>query len=76
VGAEDVRETFRRLLGRRFGLAAPATLVKVGAPLLGSSASLALTGRRGLPTRLEAEGFAFAEPDFEPVAAEALRALR
>lgn len=68
----EMMATFRRLLGRRLGLAAPSPLAKAGAPLLGSSASLALTGRRCVPTRLVAEGFEFQEPDFEPVARRAL----
>jgi uncharacterized protein len=67
--------TYRRLLGARVGLAAPAPLARVGAPLLGSSASLALTGRRCVPTRLSAEGFAFTQPDFEPTARRALQAI-
>jgi uncharacterized protein len=64
--------TYRRLLGAHIGLPAPALLTKVGAPLLGSSASLALTGRRCVPTRLLAEGFGFTQPDFEPTARRAL----
>ncbi len=63
---------YRRLLGRRVGLPAPALLARAGAPLLGSSASLALTGRRCLPTRLLAEGFEFTQPAFEPAARHAL----
>jgi uncharacterized protein (TIGR01777 family) len=66
-------ETYRRLLGRRIGLPTPGVVVKVGAPLLGSSASLALTGRRCVPTRLLAEGFEFQQPDFESTARHALQ---
>ena len=54
---------------------APALLTRVGAPLLGSSASLALTGRRCVPTRLLAEGFTFTQPGFEPTARLALARL-
>jgi hypothetical protein len=64
--------TYRGLLGRRFGLPTPAIVAKLGAPLLGSSASLALTGRRCLPTRLLAEGFEFHQAEFEPTARHAL----
>ena len=48
----DMMSTYRRLLGRRIGLPSPAWLARIGAPVLGSSASLALTGRRVVPTRL------------------------
>ncbi len=68
----EMMATYRRLLGRRFGLPAPALVAKLGAPILGSSASLALTGRRCVPSRLLAEGFAFTQPNFEPAARYAL----
>ncbi len=61
----EMMATYRRLLGRRVGLASPAWLAPVGAPLLGSSASLALTGRRVIPTRLMDRGFPFIQPNFE-----------
>ena len=70
----EMMATYRRLLGRQLGLPAPALMARVGAPLLGSSASLALTGRRCVPTRLLAEGFTFGQPDFEPAAEAALAA--
>lgn len=60
----EVMATFRRLLGRRIGLPSPAWLTRLGAPLLGSDAQLALTGRRAHPTRLLDEGFEFQETDF------------
>ncbi|MCU1387410.1 MAG: hypothetical protein JWL72_748 [Ilumatobacteraceae bacterium] len=66
--------TYRTLLGRRFGMPSPAWLTRLGAPILGSSASLALTGRRVVPTRLLERGFEFAQPDFEPAARTALAA--
>jgi NAD dependent epimerase/dehydratase family enzyme len=65
--------TYRRLLSARFGLPAPAPLATLGAPLLGSSGSLALTGRRCVPTRLLADGFTFTQPDFAETARLALR---
>ena len=68
----EMMAVYRRLLGRRIGLPAPAIVAKLGAPLLGSSASLALTGRRVVPTRLLDAGFEFQQPDFEPTAREAL----
>ena len=66
--------TYRRLLERRIGLPSPAWLARIGAPILGSSASLALTGRRVVPTRLLERGFTFEQPDFEPAARKALGA--
>ena len=63
---------FRRAVGRRFGLPTPAWLARLGAPLLGSSASLALTGRRVVPTRLLAAGFEFRHPDIDPVIRDAV----
>jgi uncharacterized protein (TIGR01777 family) len=72
VTNDEMMRTVRRLLGRRIGLPAPALGVRLAAPLMGSSASLALTGRRCMPRRLLEEGFEFAQPDFEPVARRAL----
>lgn len=69
----EMMVTYRRLLGRRLGLPAPAIVARLGAPLLGSSASLALTGRRCVPTRLHNAGFEFQHPDFETAARQALQ---
>ena len=70
----EMMSTYRHLLRRRIGLLSPAWLARIGAPILGSSASLALTGRRVVPRRLLARGFEFAQPDFEPAARKALEA--
>ncbi len=70
----EMMSTYRRLLGRRIGLPSPAWLARIGAPILGSSASLALTGRRVIPTRLLERGFTFEQPDFESAARKALGA--
>jgi uncharacterized protein (TIGR01777 family) len=53
----------RRAVGRRRGLPVPAPFVYLGTALLGSDPALPLTGRRGHPARLLAEGFDFATPD-------------
>jgi uncharacterized protein len=74
VTNDEMMATYRHLLGRRFGLPSPALVARLGAPLLGTSATLALTGRRCVPTRLLAEGHRFAQPDFEPTARIALQA--
>lgn len=68
----DMMATYRRLVGRRFGLPSPVWMTHVGAWLLGSDPVLALTGRRAVPTRLLAEGYHFAIPDFEDAAALAV----
>jgi uncharacterized protein (TIGR01777 family) len=66
--------TYRRLLGRRFGVPTPTLIARMGAPILGSSASLVLTGRRVVPTRLLERNFTFERPEFEPAARGALEA--
>lgn len=71
----EMMATFRRLVGRRVGLPSPAPITRIGAWLLGSDPALALTGRRGHPTRLLDEGFTFETTDFEDAARAALDAL-
>ena len=68
----EMMATYRRLLAAPFGLPSPDLLVRLGAPLLGSSASLALTGRRAAPKRLLEHGFVFQQPTFEPALQSAL----
>lgn len=63
----DVMAAFRTVLGRRVGLPAPAWITRLGAPLLGTDADLALTGRRAYPRRLLDEGFPFLHTDLEAV---------
>ena len=70
----EMMSTYRRLLSQRIGLPSPAWLARIGAPLLGSSASLALTGRRVVPARLTERCFNFEQPDFEAAARKALAA--
>lgn len=72
VTNREMMGTYRRLLGRRVGLPSPSIVVRLGAPLLGTSGSLALAGRRCVPTRLLAEGFEFQTPDFEAAVRTAL----
>lgn len=61
----EMMKTFRRALGMNFGLPSPSIIAKIGAPLLGSSANLALVGRRCVPTRLIEEGFEFEHDDLD-----------
>lgn len=68
----EMMATYRRLLGRRLAIPAPGLVARLGAPLLGSSGSLALTGRRAVPRRLLEEGFEFHQTAFEAAAKHAL----
>lgn len=70
----EMMATYRELLGRRFGLPAPAPVTFLGALLLGSDPALALTGRRCLPARLLEEGFDFSVPAFGEAVVRALAA--
>lgn len=62
---EEMMASYRRAVGRRLGVGSPAIVTSVGAWLLGSDPALALTGRRGVPTRLLEEGHRFAVPMFD-----------
>jgi uncharacterized protein len=62
----------RRVVGRSFGLPSPTPLTRLGAWLLGSDPALALTGRRGVPGRLQQHGTDFAWPTLEPAVHAAL----
>lgn len=64
--------TLRKLMGRRFGLPAPAWLLKLGAALIGTETELVLKSRWVLPTKLEKTGFRFRYPLIE----EALLSLK
>lgn len=55
----------RRALHRPWSPPAPCFAVRIGAYLMGTDASLALTGRRCLPTRLLEEGFSFKYTDLD-----------
>lgn len=65
----ELMAMLRRHEGRRLGLPAPRAAVHVGTRLLGTDPALPLTSRRGVPSRLLAEGFRFGVPHLE----EALR---
>jgi uncharacterized protein (TIGR01777 family) len=65
--------TLRKLMGRRFGLPAPAWLLKLGAALIGTETELVLKSRWVLPTKLEQTGFRFQYPRLEEALAAILR---
>ncbi len=57
--------TLRTRMGRRFGLPAPAWLLKLGAALIGTETELLLKSRWVLPAKLQKTGFAFSYPRLE-----------
>ncbi|MBX3416335.1 MAG: DUF1731 domain-containing protein [Pirellulaceae bacterium] len=61
----------RRALHRPWSPPAPPFAVRIVAYMMGTDASLALTGRRCLPTRLLDEGFSFKNIDLD----ESLRSI-
>ncbi|HEU4324409.1 MAG TPA: TIGR01777 family oxidoreductase [Roseiflexaceae bacterium] len=63
----------RRTLRRPWSPPIPAPAVRLGARLMGTEGSLALTGRRCLPRRLLDQGFVFRFPVLEPALADLFR---
>lgn len=72
VRNHEMMASYRKAVGREFGLPAPGFVTSIGAWLLGSDPGLALTGRRCVPTRLLSEGFEFEQTDFDHVVASAV----
>jgi len=72
TNADFMRE-LRRALHRPWSPPVPALAVKLGAKLLGSEPSLALTGQRCAPMRLAAAGFKFQFSELPPALAELCR---
>lgn len=74
VRNRDVMAIFRAATDRRLGLPSPRLLTRLGAPLLGSDAQLALTGRRAYPQRLSDEGFRWASTDLAATVQQTVQA--
>jgi len=72
VRNRDFMRELRRALGVWFGPPAPSLLVRVGSFLMGTEASLALTGRRCMPERLLRAGFEFERTDLRDALASLL----
>jgi uncharacterized protein len=72
VRNHELMAAVRHAVGRRVGLPSPAAVTRLGAWVLGSDPALALTGRRGVPARLQAEGVVFTRPRIEQALAAAL----
>jgi uncharacterized protein (TIGR01777 family) len=68
TNAELMRE-LRRALHRPWSPPVPAMISHIGAWILGTEASLALTGRRCIPKRFLEKGFQFEFPDLRPALA-------
>lgn len=66
VTNEILMRELRRKLSRPWAPPTPKPLVQVGAWLMGSDPAIALTGRRCVPARLQAQGFDFAFPEIRP----------
>lgn len=62
----------RGSMGCRFGLPAPAWLLKLGASLIGTETELLLKSRWVLPAKLEATGFRFQYPRIEEALSDLL----
>lgn len=72
VSNAEFMAELRKLYHRPWMPGMPAWMVKTAAWLMGSEASLALTGRRGLPGRLMEAGFRFDYPALGPALDELL----
>lgn len=55
----------RGVHNRRFGMPLPRFIMWLGAWMVGTDPELGLTGRRGVPRRLEREGYVFLQPQIE-----------
>ncbi|MEM7165408.1 MAG: TIGR01777 family oxidoreductase [Planctomycetota bacterium] len=65
-------QTLRKVLKRPWSPPAPAFALRLGATLMGTDPSLALDSMRCVPSRLLAEGYAFAHTDLESALADLL----
>lgn len=73
VTNEEFMRTLRETLGAPIGFPAPAPLVRMAAPVIGSDPDLALNGRRGLPVRIHGLGFRFQFHHLDDALADLLR---
>lgn len=65
VPNREFMRALRGVLGRGWSPPAPAFAVHIGARFMGTEASLALTGRRCVPRRLQQQGFQFQWTELE-----------
>ena len=73
VANREFMASLRRALGWPWSPPAPSLAVRIGAYVMGTDASLALTGRRCVPTRLLGEGFSFRHVDLSACLRELFR---
>ena len=62
VTNQQLMQVLRELTGNKFGLPAPAWLLKVGAAFMGTETELVLKSRWVIPTRIQETGFVFKYP--------------
>ena len=72
VNNAGLMRALRKAAGVPFGLPAPALAVRLGAPILGVDASLALEGQRCTPRRATEQGFEFRFADLPDALADLL----
>lgn len=65
VTNEVFMSTLRKATGHKFGLPAPAWLLELGAPLIGTETELVLKSRWVIPTKITETGFRFSFPHLE-----------
>lgn len=65
VDNKTLQKTLRQTMGVKFGLPAPAWLLKIGALIIGTETELVLKSRWVVPERLLAEGYSFAFPTLD-----------
>lgn len=65
VRNERFMAALRGVHGKRFGMPLPKPIMWLGSWMVGTDAALGLTGRRGVPRRLEREGYVFLHPQIE-----------
>jgi uncharacterized protein (TIGR01777 family) len=63
-------QTLRQLTNTKFGLPAPAWLLKIGAAIIGTETELLLKSRWVIPTKLLAAGFTFSYPEIDKAVQE------
>lgn len=70
VKNREFMRALRNTFNRPWSPPVPAPFVRLGARMMGTEAELALTGRRGVPARLTAEGFEFKFDDLHTALAD------
>jgi len=75
VTNEVFMSTLRKATGHKFGLPAPAWLLQLGAPLIGTETELVLKSRWVIPTKITATGFRFSFPHLEEALQDIIKSV-